>query len=51
MMLHHMGLPSAAQNIEDALVEVYRRGAVRTADLGGGASTDEFADAICALLG
>ena len=51
MMLHHMGLPSAAQRIEDALVEVYRRGAVRTADLGGGASTDEFADAICALLG
>jgi isocitrate dehydrogenase (NAD+) len=51
MMLHHMGLPSAAQNIEDALVEVYRRGAVRTAELGGSASTDEFADAICALLG
>jgi isocitrate dehydrogenase (NAD+) len=51
MMLHHIGEQAAAQRIEDALVDVYRRGAVRTADLGGSASTDAFADAICSALG
>jgi isocitrate dehydrogenase (NAD+) len=51
MMLHHMGLPSKAEKIETALIDVYRRGAVRTADLGGSASTNEFADAVCDLLG
>jgi isocitrate dehydrogenase (NAD+) len=51
MMLHHMGLPSKAEKIETALIDVYRRGVVRTADLGGSASTDEFADAVCDLLG
>jgi isocitrate dehydrogenase (NAD+) len=47
MMLHHIGEQAAAQRIEDALVDVYRTGTVRTADLGGGASTDAFADAVC----
>ncbi len=50
MMLHHVGEQAAANHIEEALVEVYRRGAVRTADLGGSASTDEFADALCRAL-
>jgi isocitrate dehydrogenase (NAD+) len=51
MMLHHIGEQAAAQRIEDALIEVYRRGEVRTADLGGSAGTDAFADAICRTLG
>jgi isocitrate dehydrogenase (NAD+) len=51
MMLHHMGLRSKAEQIETALIDVYRRGVVRTADLGGSASTNEFADAVCDLLG
>ncbi len=51
MMLHHIGEQAAAQRIEDALVEVYRRGEIRTADLGGTASTEAFADAICKTLG
>jgi isocitrate dehydrogenase (NAD+) len=51
MMLHHVGEQAAAQRIEDALIEVYRRGEVRTADLGGSAGTDAFADAVCRLLG
>jgi isocitrate dehydrogenase (NAD+) len=51
MMLNHMGLPSKAEKIETALIDVYRRGVVRTADLGGSASTNEFADAVCDLLG
>jgi isocitrate dehydrogenase (NAD+) len=50
MMLNHMGLQAAAQNIETALIDVYRRGEVRTPDLGGGASTDQFADAVCKSL-
>jgi isocitrate dehydrogenase (NAD+) len=51
MMLHHIGEQAAAQRIEDALIEVYRRREVRTADQGGSASTDAFADAVCKLLG
>jgi isocitrate dehydrogenase (NAD+) len=51
MMLHHIGEQAAAQRIEEALVDVYRRGAIRTADLGGRASTDAFAEAICSVLG
>src|SRR5579884_596108 len=50
MMLHHIGEQAAANRIEEALVEVYRRAEVRTADLGGSASTDEFTDAICNAL-
>jgi isocitrate dehydrogenase (NAD+) len=50
MMLHHIGEQAAAQRIEEGLVEVYRRGTVRTADLGGSSSTDAFAEAICELL-
>jgi isocitrate dehydrogenase (NAD+) len=51
MMLHHIGEQAAGQRIEDALVDVYRRGDVRTPDLGGTASTDDFADAICRTMG
>jgi isocitrate dehydrogenase (NAD+) len=47
MMLHHIGEQAAAQRIEDALVDVYRTGAARTADLGGTTSTDAFAEAVC----
>jgi isocitrate dehydrogenase (NAD+) len=51
MMLHHIGEQAAAQRIEDALLQVYQRREVRTADLGGSATTDAFADAICKTLG
>jgi isocitrate dehydrogenase (NAD+) len=50
MMLHHIGEQAAAQRIEDALIEVYRRREVRTADLGGAASTDQFADAVAKMI-
>jgi isocitrate dehydrogenase (NAD+) len=50
MMLRHLGEGEAAQRIEDALLVLYRTGAVRTADLGGSATTDQFVDALCALL-
>ncbi|HEY1697265.1 MAG TPA: isocitrate/isopropylmalate dehydrogenase family protein [Polyangiaceae bacterium] len=50
MMLHHIGEQAAGQRIEEALVDLYRAGVVRTADLGGTSSTDAFADAICAAV-
>jgi isocitrate dehydrogenase (NAD+) len=50
MMLHHIGEESAASRIERALIEVYRKGQVRTQDLGGNATTDTFADAVCREL-
>jgi len=51
MMLHHIGEQAAATRIEDALLDVYRRGAARTADLGGTTSTDAFAEAVCKAIG
>ena len=50
MMLHHIGENAAGRRIEAALLEVYRRSEVRTADLGGTASTDAFTDAVCRLI-
>jgi isocitrate dehydrogenase (NAD+) len=50
MMLHHMGEGAAASRIEKALLDVYRAGLVRTADLGGKSSTDDFTDALCHAL-
>ena len=50
MMLRHLGEMVAAQRIETALTDVYARGEVRTRDLGGDASTDDFTNAVCALV-
>ncbi len=47
MMLHHLGETDAANKIEKSIIEVYRRGDKKTADLGGSASTTEFTDALC----
>jgi isocitrate dehydrogenase (NAD+) len=50
MMLHHMGEGVAANKIEQAILAVYARGDVRTADLGGSASTRQFTDAVCKAM-
>ena len=50
MMLEHMGERSPASRIRDALSRVLTRGAVRTRDLAGTATTTEFTDAICREL-
>ena len=50
MMLRHLGESSAAQRIETSLTELYRAGEVRTRDLGGTASTDDFTRALCGLV-
>jgi 3-isopropylmalate dehydrogenase len=49
MMLHHLGETAAGNKIESALVALYKRG-VRTADLGGTATTKEMTDALCAAV-
>jgi isocitrate dehydrogenase (NAD+) len=51
MMLHHIGEQAAALRMEEALFSIYRDGGTRTADLGGTATTDQFADAVCKRMG
>jgi isocitrate dehydrogenase (NAD+) len=50
MMLHHLGESVAATKIERALLELYARGEIRTGDLGGSATTDQFTDALSSLI-
>jgi isocitrate/isopropylmalate dehydrogenase len=46
MMLHHLGYSEASKAIEDAIEAVLAGGKTRTADLGGGATTQEVGEAI-----
>ncbi|HXT61557.1 MAG TPA: isocitrate dehydrogenase (NAD(+)) [Pyrinomonadaceae bacterium] len=50
LMLHHIEERTAADSIETAMLNVYREGKVRTRDIGGTSSTNEFADAIIAAI-
>ena len=50
MMLEHIGEPDAAARIRAALFRTLADGRIRTRDLGGTASTSEFADAVAAAL-
>ncbi len=50
MMLRHMGHDDIADRIKDAAFTVLKKGKTRTPDLGGGATTSQFADAIIAEL-
>lgn len=50
LMLRHIDEGAAADRIMRALADVLTAGRVRTRDLGGTASTMEFADAICRAL-
>ena len=50
MMLDHLDLREEARRLEGALTRVYGEGKVRTGDLGGGATTREFTDAVIAAL-
>ncbi len=51
MMLKHIGESEAANKMESAMMEVYREGITRTRDLGGEASTAEFATAVIEKIG
>src|SRR5713226_913621 len=46
LMLRHIKERAAADKIEGAMLKVFEEGKVRTRDIGGTSSTDEFADAI-----
>src|SRR5882724_4155427 len=46
MMLTHLGETEAANKLETAIQSVYREGKYLTGDVGGAASTQEFADAV-----
>jgi isocitrate/isopropylmalate dehydrogenase len=50
MMLDYLGEKDAAAKIETAVIAVLKEGKVRTADLGGSATTSEMADAIVAKV-
>lgn len=50
MMLRDVGLEDEASRVEDAVAAVLADGEVRTADLGGTASTEEVADAVIDAL-
>ena len=50
LMLRHIEERGAADKIETAMLAVFEEGKVRTRDVGGSASTNEFADAIIAKM-
>ena len=50
MMLRHIDEGTAAERIMTALAEVMEAGTSRTKDLGGKASTTEFASAVCRAI-
>jgi len=50
MMLRHIGEETAGDRIESALNQVLQKGEKLTRDLGGTASTSQFADAIIEAL-
>jgi isocitrate dehydrogenase (NAD+) len=50
MMLHHLGEHAAGAKIEKGLLATFESG-VRTADLGGTASTEDYTRALCEAIG
>ena len=46
LMLRHLGEREAADRIENAMLDVFREGNVRTKDIGGNSKTSEFSAAI-----
>jgi isocitrate dehydrogenase (NAD+) len=50
LMLAHLGELSSAERLDIAIDRVLSAGDVRTGDLGGGASTEQFADAVIRAL-
>lgn len=50
LMLRHIGEGSAADRVMDALERVMLAGAVKTRDIGGTATTTDFADAVCRAM-
>ncbi|HET6575784.1 MAG TPA: tartrate dehydrogenase [Fimbriiglobus sp.] len=51
LMLDHLGLTAAAKATRDAVARVLAEGKVKTADLGGTATTAQMGDAVLAAVG
>ncbi|MBI5496726.1 MAG: isocitrate/isopropylmalate dehydrogenase family protein [Deltaproteobacteria bacterium] len=51
LLLRHLGERDAAEKLDTALLSVLRAGRVRTPDVGGHATTQEFTDAVVAVIG
>jgi isocitrate dehydrogenase (NAD+) len=51
LILRHIEERVAADKIESAMFQIFEEGSIRTRDVGGTASTNEFADAIISKLG
>ena len=50
MMLRHLGVPEAADAVENAIVEALQKAEVRTPDIGGNSSTADLGAAIAKLV-
>lgn len=50
MMLEHLGEQKAADLVEKAVVDVLKKGKVRTYDLGGKSGTSDVGDAVAAKM-
>ncbi len=50
LMLRHIEEREAADKIEKAMLKVFAEGKIRTRDIGGKATTDEFAEAVIARI-
>src|SRR5436853_3137865 len=50
LMLNHIEERAAAEKIETALLKIFEQGKVRTRDIGGTATTNEFAEAIISQI-
>jgi len=50
LMLRHLGEDAAAERIMQAVAQILSDGRIRTRDLGGTASTREYAEAVCRSL-
>lgn len=50
LMLRYLGEREAAERTENALMNVFEEGKIRTRDIGGTAKTTEFADAVIAAM-
>jgi tartrate dehydrogenase len=50
MLLEHVGLQDAAQDVRSAMVKVLAEGRIKTRDMGGEARTAEVGDAVAALI-
>jgi isocitrate/isopropylmalate dehydrogenase len=51
MMLRHLGVPAAADAVEDAIAAILAQAKVRTPDIGGNATTRDLGEAIANQVG